>query len=188
MVFFFIFIRSVVRLLTLVSDSLRLRSVSFPLQNSVHMRILGFRRWVIFELLIYVVFGYWENWGKKGKEKERKRKELFFKFLFVWWCWGCRFNSGDSLGKGYGCVVFQVEKEYDGFGDWIDFLFVFLAFRRSQSHLKWMSVMEVKWSIWVILPSILVKQGFLWTKGEFACIEKYPFEIPWIGCGSELHS
>ena len=79
--FFFVFIRSVVRMLTLVSDSLRLRSVSFPLQNSVHMRILGFRRWVIFELLIYVVFGCGENYGKKGKEKERKEKNFFFNFF-----------------------------------------------------------------------------------------------------------
>ena len=54
-------------------------SVSFPFQNSVIVRILDFRRWVIFELLIDVVFGCWEYRMKKGKA----RKIIFLNFFFI---------------------------------------------------------------------------------------------------------
>ena len=57
-------------------------SVSFPFQNSFIVRILDFRRWVIFELLIDVVFGCCEYRRKKGKE--RKGKEIIFLIFFFY--------------------------------------------------------------------------------------------------------
>ena len=51
-------------------DSLRLSDLF--LENFVLLRILDFRRWVIFELLIDVVFGCWEYRMKKGNERKGK--------------------------------------------------------------------------------------------------------------------
>lgn len=129
--FFFVFIRSVVRLLTLVSDSLRLRSVSFPLQNSVHMRILGFRRWVIFELLIYVVFGCGENYGKKGKEKERKEKNYFLNFFLFGGVGVVDSIREIRWGKDMGVLCSKSRKNMMGLETELIFFLFFLHFAEA---------------------------------------------------------
>ena len=75
------------------------------------MRILDFRRWVIFELLIDVVFGCWEYRRKKGNE--RKIIFLIF-FLFVVLGLSTQFSRFVVGGLWVCCVH---ERILMGFGD-----------------------------------------------------------------------
>ena len=75
------------------------------------MRILDFRRWVIFELLIDVVFGCWEYRRKKGNE--RKIIFLIF-FLFVVLGLSTQFSRLVVGGLWVCCVH---ERILMGFGD-----------------------------------------------------------------------
>ena len=75
------------------------------------MRIFYFRRWVIFELLIDVVFGCWEYRRKKGNE----RKIIFLNFfLFVVLGLSTQFSRFVVGGLWVCCVH---ERILMGFGD-----------------------------------------------------------------------
>lgn len=82
------------------------RSVSFPLTKFSYCENFGFSQvgnpWIV-DWCCFLVAGKIE-WRKE-------RKIISFK---VFWC----------VGGGYEFVQFGVMKEFDGFWDWIDFLFV----------------------------------------------------------------